>query len=61
MNRVVRKFVRWLTPVVLATSTIALAQQKPADYPKRPIRILIGVAPGAGSDYVAKLTAQGPH
>jgi tripartite-type tricarboxylate transporter receptor subunit TctC len=58
MNRVIEKFVRWLTPVVLATSTIAFAQQKPADYPKRPIRILISVAPGAGADYVAKLTAQ---
>jgi tripartite-type tricarboxylate transporter receptor subunit TctC len=58
MHRVVRTFVRWLTPVVFAISTMALAQQKPADYPKRPIRIIIGVAPGAGSDYVAKLTSQ---
>ncbi len=58
MNRVVERFVRWLAPVVLATSTAVLAQQKPADYPVRPIRIIISVAPGAGADYVAKLTGQ---
>jgi tripartite-type tricarboxylate transporter receptor subunit TctC len=58
MNRAVERSVRWLALVVFATSTAAIAQQKPADYPKRPIRIIISVAPGAGADYVAKLTGQ---
>jgi tripartite-type tricarboxylate transporter receptor subunit TctC len=58
MNRVVKGYIRLLTPVVLATSTVVAAQQKPADYPVRPIRIIISVAPGAGADYVAKLTGQ---
>ena len=48
MNFVVERTHRWLTLIVLATATAAFAQQKPPDYPVRPIRIIIGVAPGAG-------------
>ena len=51
-------FARWLTPAVLAMSTVALAQDKPANYPTRPIRIIITVAPGAGADFVARGGAQ---
>jgi tripartite-type tricarboxylate transporter receptor subunit TctC len=58
MNCVVGRFVRCFAPIMLATSTAVFAQQKPADYPVRPIRIIISVAPGAGADYVAKLTGQ---
>ena len=36
----------------------AMAQDKPPGYPVRPIRIIIGVQPGAGSDMVARATAQ---
>jgi tripartite-type tricarboxylate transporter receptor subunit TctC len=49
---------RWLVPVLLAGSAPVYAQDKPANYPQRPIRIIIGVAPGAGADMVARLTAQ---
>jgi len=35
-----------------------LAQQRPAGYPERPIRIIISVAPGAGSDMVARLVGK---
>ncbi len=48
----------WLTPAVLAYSATVLAQDKPPGYPVRPIRIIIGVAPGAGADMVARATAQ---
>jgi len=58
MNTVTRKLGYWLTPVVLASSTAALAQDKPAGYPSRPIRIIISVAPGAGADFVARLTGK---
>lgn len=51
-------FARWLTPAVLAMSAVALAQDKPANYPTRPIRIIITVAPGAGADFVARGGAQ---
>ncbi len=47
-----------LTPVAIACCSVSLAQDKPPGYPSRPIRIVISVAPGAGSDMVARLTAQ---
>ena len=54
--------VNWLLPVVLAHSAMAWAQDKAQDkvpgYPVRPIRIIIGVQPGAGADMVARATAQ---
>ena len=66
MNTVIRKLTRRLTArlfyVTLATLGImnaaVFAQDKPPGYPVRPIRIIIGVAPGAGSDMVARVTAQ---
>jgi tripartite-type tricarboxylate transporter receptor subunit TctC len=58
MNTVIRKLGCWLTPVLFACSTAALAQDKPAGYPVRPIRIIIGASPGAGADFVARLTSQ---
>lgn len=36
----------------------ALAQQKPDNYPTRPIRIIISVNPGAGADMVARMTGE---
>jgi len=39
-------------------SATAVAQEKGLNYPVRPIRIIITVAPGAGADLVARATAQ---
>lgn len=58
MNVMTRTLAVWLTPVVLACGTVALAQDKVAGYPVRPIRIIISVAPGAGADFVARGAAQ---
>ena len=58
MNTGITKLGCWLTPVVLTYSMAVLAQDKPPGYPVRPIRIIIGVAPGAGADMVARATAQ---
>ena len=58
MNTMIRKLGCWLTLAVLAYSTAALAQDKPPGYPVRPIRIIIGVASGAGADFIARATAQ---
>src|SRR3954470_18252381 len=34
------------------------AQDKPANYPLRPVRIIVGVAAGAGNDAVSRAAAQ---
>ncbi len=34
------------------------AQEKPRDYPTRPIRIVIGIAPGGGLDTITRVAAQ---
>ena len=58
----VHRTVCWIMPALLTCGTAAWAQDKAPDkvpgYPVRPIRIIIGVQPGAGSDMVARATAQ---
>jgi tripartite-type tricarboxylate transporter receptor subunit TctC len=47
------------TLVVLACAAApAHALEKPGDYPKRPIRIVIGIAPAGGLDLMSRLGAQ---
>lgn len=36
----------------------ALAQERPPDYPKKPIRVIVGIAPGGGLDNMVRLGAQ---
>ena len=49
MNGVTRVLACALLSVVLANNGAAIAQDKPAGYPVRPIRIILSVAPGAGA------------
>ena len=58
MNTISRRWVCLLAPGVLACRAAAVAQDKAAGYPVRPIRIIIAVAPGAGADFIARATAQ---
>ena len=58
MNAAIRTLGCCLTPMALLWSAAVCAQEKPADYPLRPLRIIIAVAPGGGADYVARATAQ---
>ncbi len=58
MNALTRCLTCWLTGAVLAHSGAAVAQGKSAEYPVRPIRLIISVAPGAGADAIARAAAQ---
>lgn len=58
MHAVIKNVVACLSLAVLAHGAPGIAQDKSANYPVRPIRILISVAPGAGADFVARTTAQ---
>ena len=44
--------------IAAQVGTAALAQEKSANYPTRPIRVLDGFAAGGGSDFVARVMGQ---
>jgi tripartite-type tricarboxylate transporter receptor subunit TctC len=50
----------WVVLVVFACAAMAHvhAQEKPGDYPKRPIRIVVGIAPSGGLDLMSRLGAR---
>jgi tripartite-type tricarboxylate transporter receptor subunit TctC len=58
MNGAMSKWRYGLASALLIYGATALAQDKVPGYPVRPIRIIIGVLPGAGADMVARATAQ---
>ena len=48
--------VRWLRTCLIAAATASLATLAQAgDYPTKPIRLVVGFAPGGASDIVARL------
>ena len=58
MSAMIRILACWLAPAVLAYNGAAIAQDNPAGYPVRPIRLIVSVAPGAGADAIARAAAQ---
>ena len=40
------------------TAATAWAQEKPGDFPRKPVRVVIGIAPGGGLDTMTRLGAQ---
>ncbi|HET7157746.1 MAG TPA: tripartite tricarboxylate transporter substrate binding protein, partial [Burkholderiales bacterium] len=58
MKAVTRNLSCWIASAVFLCSSAAIAQEKPAGYPIRPIRIIVSVAPGAGADAIARAVAQ---
>lgn len=48
----------WFASALSLCAASAWAQDKVAGYPVRPMRLIISVAPGAGADMVARMTAQ---
>jgi len=57
MNALTRSL-GWLAGAVLAYSGASVAQEKPAGYPIRPIRLVISGSPGAGGDMMARAIVQ---
>src|SRR5919112_489540 len=53
-----RSFLYCLVAAALAYSIGAFAQDKPPNYPNRPVRLILTVAPGAGADAIARAAAQ---
>lgn len=49
---------RLLAAAIACGASLAAAQEKPADYPNRPIRIIVPVVPGGGNDTVARAVGQ---
>ena len=58
MKTITGKLTYLLCLAALGPSAAAFAQDKPANYPTRPIRLIISVAPGAGADMVARMTGE---
>ena len=42
----------------VSIATAAQAQEKPGDYPKKAVRIVVGIAPAGGLDLMTRLAAQ---
>ena len=49
---------RFALVALACVTALVHAQEKPGDYPKKPIRIVIGIAPGGGLDTMSRLGAQ---
>ena len=49
---------RLAASALLMAAAAAGAQERPAGYPAKPIRIVIGIAPGGGLDAMTRLGAQ---
>ncbi len=58
MHAAVKRIAVWFALALLAWSASTLAQGSAPSYPNRPLRIIIGVPPGAGADTVARMTAE---
>src|SRR4026209_1076734 len=58
MMTAAERFFRGLAASVLVLSSVALAQDKPANYPTKHIRLIVTVSPGASADTMARAVGQ---
>src|SRR5688500_7254820 len=58
MRTATGRFFRGLAAVALVSSSVVLAQDKPANYPTKPVRLIVTVAPGAGADTITRAVGQ---
>ena len=56
--RALRRFVLVLGFSSLAATSYTFATETPEQYPTRPIKIIVGFAPGGGSDFIARIVAK---
>lgn len=54
-----RKLLQFSAACGLSTAIPALAQDPAADYPKKPIRLVVAFPPGGGADALARLVGEG--
>lgn len=59
MSAAARSRFVWALALVLICFAGATRGQAPEDYPARPLRVLVPVAPGAGTDFLARFIAEG--
>lgn len=48
----------WMVFVCVCASTLTQAQQKPAAYPTKPIRVIVTISAGGGPDVVVRMVSQ---
>jgi tripartite-type tricarboxylate transporter receptor subunit TctC len=53
-----REFIRLFAGALATWSLIAHGQNSPADYPDRPITLVVPYAPGGGNDVLARAVAE---
>ena len=58
MNRVIKSLACVLISAALGFSSAAIAQDKPTDYPAKPLQFVICYAPGGGLDVVGRIVAE---